>query len=286
MDNSTKIVVSLTVIPPRFNDLGKTLNSLLDQSRRADAIEVTIPKTYRRFPDHVFRLPDVPDGVDVIVSDEDLGPASKVLPCAQRYRDTNTRIVYCDDDRIAPKDWLRSLTAKSMQYPQHAIISSGTDLDRLGVDGIQDARMPRAVRQRSRVDLNYRMRRLGRIIQGLASGQKLPKPGRNPFKTDGYVDIAEGLGGVSVSPEFFDAACFDIPAVVWAVDDIWLSGCLERQGIGIWADSACQGPTEHDGAQHAALAASTIEDADRHNANLSCVRYMQETYGIWPQSRD
>lgn len=281
MKTNSKIVVSLTTIPPRFADLGRTLDGILKQSLRPDSIEVTIPRNYRRFPAHNFCLPSVPEGVDLIISDEDLGPASKILPCAKRYRGEQVRIVYCDDDRIPHKSWLQSLVQASNEKPFNAIASCGTDLDRLGITDPVDQILPRATRRRSIVDPVYRFQRLIQVAHGIIRGETLPKPGRNPFSKDGFVDVAEGLGGVLVYPSFFDDLCFDIPKVIWAVDDIWLSGCLERQGIKIWGTSKCKVPTEHHGGQYSALAQSVIEDADRHKANIECIRYMQRTYGIW-----
>ncbi len=280
MNSETKLVVSLTTIPPRFDDLGLTLHNILNQSHKPDAIEVTIPRSYRRFPEHVFRTPDVPDGVDIMVVDEDLGPASKILPCARRYRGKNVRIVYCDDDRAAPQDWLESLISKSREHPDKAIVAAGTNLDRLlGRRTLSPS--PRAVARPQRTDLGYRLRRIRSSLFGLMTMQKLLKPSRRLFKKDGYVQIACGLGGVSVSPDFFDDESYRIPDVIWAVDDVWLSGCLERQGIPIWVDSQCRTPVEHQGASFNALFKSVIEDATRREANAACVRYMQETYGIW-----
>ena len=43
----------------------------------------------------------------------------------------------------------------------------------------------------------------------------------------GFADILQGLGGVVVRPDFFDDEAFDIPDILWAVDDVWLSGMLE-----------------------------------------------------------
>jgi len=81
-----QIIISLSTIPTRFSLVGETLQCLLGQSIKADKIELWIPRSYRRFPDHVFCIPDVPDGITVKVSEEDLGPATKVLPCAKNYR--------------------------------------------------------------------------------------------------------------------------------------------------------------------------------------------------------
>ena len=104
-----KVILSLSTIPPRFGLLGKSLHSLTNQKRRADEIHIYIPKKYRRFPEHNFCLPDVPDGVSIKLIDYDYGPATKILPCAQAYRGTNTRIIYGDDDRFADTFWLDNM---------------------------------------------------------------------------------------------------------------------------------------------------------------------------------
>ena len=58
-----KIILSLSTIPARFDLLGESLNSLLNQSKKADEIHVYIPKNYKRFPNHEFSTPSVPEGV-------------------------------------------------------------------------------------------------------------------------------------------------------------------------------------------------------------------------------
>ena len=54
-----KVILSLSTIPPRFGMLGASLNSLINQSRKADEIHVYIPKVYRRLPEHNFFKPNV-----------------------------------------------------------------------------------------------------------------------------------------------------------------------------------------------------------------------------------
>ena len=98
----------------------------------------------------------------------------------------------------------------------------------------------------------------------------------------GYIAIGEGYGGVMVRPDYFDDLAYGIPPVVWAVDDIWLSGMLMRQGIRIWvAREIWKGRRLLDLSNHFALSTAVIEGADRHAANRACIDYMRETYGIW-----
>ncbi|WP_158968961.1 glycosyltransferase family A protein [Chachezhania sediminis] len=279
------IVVSLSTIPPRFNMLGGVLQSLLNQRQKIDEIRVNIPRTYRRFPEHAFTEPDLPEGVTLRICDEDFGPATKVLPALQDYRGReDVRIFYCDDDRVAHPTWVEEFVRISKSRPRDCIVNSGLDLKQLGFDTIK-GRSPwnLYVPGRRRFDMVYRGRRIKQQVKQLWTGKKLPKPPRGPaYAKNGYIDIAEGCGGVLVKPHFFDDKVFDVPAKLWSVDDIWLSGMLELKGTGVWINRQGQIPPEMKAATDSALYMAVIEGYDRTEANAACVRYLQETYGIWP----
>ncbi len=81
---SSPTIITLSSIPPRFGLLKPTLFSLLSQRLKAEEVRLYIPHKYRRFPDWDGRLPEVPAGITIVRCDEDLGPATKVLPAAQR----------------------------------------------------------------------------------------------------------------------------------------------------------------------------------------------------------
>jgi len=99
-------IISLTSIPPRFDGLGPVLESLLAQG--ADAVVLALPQRFRRF-DGVFAPPAVPRGVEVIVAEEDFGPACKLLPAQTAFGDET--IVICDDDCLYQPGWLAALVA-------------------------------------------------------------------------------------------------------------------------------------------------------------------------------
>lgn len=276
-----KIVVSLSTIPPRFNEVGAALRCILNQNRRADEIHLYIPQQYRRFPEHAFCLPAVPEGVSIKVVEDDLGPATKILPCAKAHWGTNTRIVYCDDDRLPPKNWLGALLAASERRPDDAVVSSGDLFDRYGISVSFYKRNPRAIPRSRRSDLRYYAARLRQFAHSAITLSKQQKPARHPFRQSGYIAFAHGLGGVSIRPEFLGADDFMIPNILWTVDDIWLSGAFERKGIGIWAEKTVPMPAFGSAAQHSSLAESVIEAHDRSDADLACIKYLQEHYGIW-----
>lgn len=103
----------------------------------------------------------------------------------------------------------------------------------------------------------------------------------------GYADIAEGFMGVLVRPEFFDDEAFDIPTILWAVDDVWLAGCLARKDIPIWVERVVsrrkqdKRKVEGTGGVVAPLTSAVIESHNRAAANQACVRYFREKHGIW-----
>ncbi len=126
------LVVSLTSIPPRFPSLPKVIAALWQQDVRPDRILLTIPKSYRRFPG-TFALPDLP-GVEVLRTQTDLGPASKVLPAAKALQGQKCQLLYCDDDWIYAPDWSAGFLRAAKAQPKKTVIcASGYNVGRLGV---------------------------------------------------------------------------------------------------------------------------------------------------------
>ena len=131
------------MIPPRFDLLGKALNSFMNQKRRADEIHVYIPKAYKSFPEHAFILPNVPDGVHIKVVKKDFGPATKILPCVLANRKSNVRIIYGDDDRYADFNWVDKILVASDEKPDEVIVSQGMTLADYGIK-VKETLSPRA----------------------------------------------------------------------------------------------------------------------------------------------
>jgi hypothetical protein len=82
---------------------------------------------------------------------------------------------------------------------------------------------------------------------------------------------------------------FSIPAVLWSVDDIWLSGNLASNGTGIrWSGRRREEksvPIFVDGQDLGRLPESlNLSECDgfgRLSADYYGVRYFQENFGIW-----
>ncbi len=261
--------------------LQRTLSDLLKQTAEIREIRVNIPHGYRRFPEGSFSLPEVPDGVRIARTEEDYGPATKLLPALTELAGTDEPIIYCDDDRMTSVHWAQDLIDAARARPGMCIANSGWDLDNLGLSVSREPQdTARAVYQTSRRDLPYRMRRIKQAFLK-AQGKPAPKPFRTrTFRREGLIDIMEGCGGVLVRPDFFPAQVFDVPDKLWTVDDIWLSGMVAQNNIRIRGHNGYL-PNEISGAEDDALSNSTIEGLNRQQANLECAQYMQREFGIW-----
>jgi hypothetical protein len=140
---------------------------------------------------------------------------------------------------------------------------------------------PRAKRAKVKYDLNYLARRLRQKFLEISTNKKQYKPARCNYSESGYVDIAMGVGGVSVRADFFDDICFEIPEILWPDDDIWLSGNFIRQGKGIWASNHIKMPVDTGASNISGLAHSIINGKHRNQTALDGILYMQKTYDIW-----
>jgi hypothetical protein len=276
-------VITLSSVPPRFDRIGPVLQCLLAQKLRPEAIELYIPRTYRRFPEWGGGLPEVPEGVTIVRVEEDLGPATKVLPAARARRGQAIDILYVDDDRTYGRNMTRISLGLRKHLPCAAICGAGFSLrDRYDYLVPEDP-VPRMVVERnSFMTLEHQWRRLLGALKSAASGRPRQRTLPKSIARSGYTDIAEGYSGVLIRPDFFDDAAFVIPPVLWAVDDIWLSGMLARRGIPIWADRKLyEFNMILEIGNVAALFDAEIDGAGRDEANRACVDYLRATYGVW-----
>lgn len=274
-------IITLSTIPPRFGMIDQTLESLTQQTADIDRVILYIPRTYRRFPDYDGTLPHVPSGVEVVVVDEDLGPASKVLPAVQAYQGQDVNILFCDDDRLYLENWAQTLINEAQKQPENIICMRGVHMETIGVPPCQNKDQPRAVHTSRKFNAHYRFNRIMQQIDVFSLFTPRHKPPRMDYKTSGFADILEGTGGVLVKPHFFDQKVFDIPDALWAVDDVWLSGHAARAGVKIWGVGGVRTSAELPVLHHAALHNAVIDGLNRQEANRACVKYFRDTYGIW-----
>ncbi|WP_248633265.1 glycosyltransferase family 2 protein [Cereibacter changlensis] len=257
------LIISLSSIPSRFAHLGPTLNSLLTQRRPPDEVRIYVPHAYRRFPEWNGSLPEVPAGVTVLRADCDYGPATKILPAVRDLQGTNTEILFCDDDRIYDPLWTSRFLVQRSQRPDCALVEAGGLLGKSG----------------HCVDAALRVRKgiMYRAIRAASLGLIKPRP----WARSGFVDIAKGYGGVMIRPDFLPSEAFDIPEILWTVDDYWLSGCLRMQGIDIWLNAEAPVSRESRAAACAPLLNFTTGGHDRGKSNAACVAWFRDKYGVW-----
>jgi len=275
-----KLIISLTTIPPRIAKIGPTLRDLLNQSADVHEIRLNLARNYRRFPGETLTVPDLPEGVTVHWSDQDYGPATKIFPTVHDHRGEDVEILFCDDDQPYEPKWAQRFLDARASQPNSCIVGKGYDLDQ-GTGGgsihfeREHIRFPRAVKRTKGV--GYRLLR--------AASLGLIKP--YAYVKDGYVDIMEGYRGVLVKPDFFLGEAFDIPDILWTVDDPWLSGQLERNNVPIWLMAkARQYSKTYDAHNSNRLGAYVYRDHGRIKADAACINYFRETYGIWQDRTD
>lgn len=267
---SCPTVITLSSIPPRFPLLGPALDSLLRQDLPAQAIHLYIPERYRRFPDWDGTLPQVPQSVTIRRCPQDLGPATKILPAAREFAGRDVDLLFCDDDKIYDPRWHGRFKRNRLAHPDKCLVEAGQDLPDIADDARPASRLPRAKRW-SRKPLSYRIKRVLSLFTIKSS----------MYARSGHVDILGGHAGVMVRPDWFDAEAWDIPEILWTVDDPWLSGHLERKGIPIWLIAEIRGMSTSDASEVDALHNLVHEDHDRVRADLAAIDHMRRTYGIW-----
>ena len=275
------LIVSLSSIPTRFDKLGPTLDCLLKQTAKIDRIILYIPESYRRFPDWDGVLPEVPEGVEIHRVPRDMGPATKVLYAARDFRGQDVDLLLCDDDRRYKPGWAQEFLDARADHPDDCIAIAGFEADRYGQSRMLNRPQPRAVRSSRTWDLKFQAKMVWEFLFPPVERKYLREPTRPMFKRSGYVDCFEGFGGALMKPDFFDDSAFDIPEVIWAVDDVWLSGCLAVKGVRIWALADVHDTQHTPAGVYDALHKATIEGADRDDANSACIKHFQDVHGVW-----
>jgi len=197
------VIASLSTVPERIGNLGPTIRSLLRQTRLPDEIVLAVPEFSIReqrpymVPKYVSRWPRL----RVLHCRKDWGPATKFIPIVQEELAAghgNTLIMVVDDDRVYPRDALETYLHYSEQLPEAALCFRG-------------AAMPRS-----------RDWRDAKMIY--ASQLRQPQPAA----------VITGCGSYLIQPRFFDESLWDYsraPRGAFYMDDIWISGCLNRRDV-------------------------------------------------------
>ncbi len=269
------IIVTMTSIPTRFPNLPAKVESLLNQTVAPEAIQIYLPKKYRRFPDAPVDLPKLPPKVEIIRVDEDLGPATKVLYAAKAYRDQNVDLLLCDDDRNQDRRWVERFATARYERPDDLICEEGWNIeDRLGLRR-NFSEQPRAVRNPKR-GKNFRYSLARVLTLGFRAIH------RKVYDHSGYVDVFEGYLGALVPSAAFHHDAWEMPEIVWTVDDVWLSGMAAANGVKVWLNAASR-PYLRDSKFGAvdALKNYSTQGVGRLEADRYCAELLREKYRIW-----
>ena len=265
----------MTSIPPRAAFLERKIESIKNQTLKPDGFEIYIPKRYRRFPDQSFRVKGLPDWVNVVTVDEDLGPATKILPACKKWAGQDVDLLLCDDDRLHDDDWIKRLSEQRAKHPKDIICERGWNVSQKYSYVTENSPQPRAKLSASGGrTFSYRLKRI--LSLGLAH------PPRKIYEEPGYVDVFEGFLGALVPVSAFDQRVFDIPEDVWMVDDVWLSAMAAAKGTGIWAHNEPRpvySNTRWDKVQP--LTTYTEEQIGRVDAERICIELARSSFGVW-----
>lgn len=126
------IIVSLTTIPSRFNDLEVVMKNLLDQTFIPNKIILYIPKYYYRFgskydiPKWMTELEKNNKIFEIHFIDKDYGPATKLLPATKEFTKSTDIIITVDDDILLEKHTLEELVYCHKKYPDMNLGFMGT----------------------------------------------------------------------------------------------------------------------------------------------------------------
>ena len=95
------IYVSLSAIPQRIKNLSKSVDSLLNQTKKPDKIFINIPFKYKRFNETVEsnQIPKFNNNIVEVTRCEDCGPGTKLLGSIDKLK-KNSLIILADDDHI------------------------------------------------------------------------------------------------------------------------------------------------------------------------------------------
>jgi hypothetical protein len=200
---SPRMIVSLSTLPDRIGRLRPTLEALLSQTRPPDEIVLAVPKFSIRqnrgytLPSYLLQMPRL----RLLLCDNDWGPATKFIAVVQDEMAAgrnDTLIMVVDDDRIYPSNSIEIYRHYNAKLTDAALCFRGGPIPR---------------------SLNWRDNKM-------EFGVDLQRPKRTAVMT--------GCGSYLIQPRFFDSSLWDYSAApdgAFYMDDIWISGCLERNGV-------------------------------------------------------
>ena len=203
-------VVSLTTIPARIHRISPTIRSILTQTVKPNVIYLNIPHISKR-QNQTYRIPQTIQALDevrLLRTEQDWGPATKLLPLLQQGLSPDTPIIVIDDDQIYPRRLVETYLYYAHQYSNAALCLAGWQVP---PDFCHQQRIP---------------------VEG-ARTRLIDRPA-NVLEFPQFVDIIQGASSYLVRPRFFEHTIFNYntaPSAAFFVDDIWISGHLAKNKI-------------------------------------------------------
>ncbi|MDQ6911663.1 MAG: glycosyltransferase family 2 protein [Verrucomicrobiota bacterium] len=246
-----RLIVSFSTLPDRIANLRPILECMLGQTRPPDEIFLAIPNFSVRqqrgyvIPSFLQEMPTV----RVVCVERDWGPATKFIPALQNELAAgraDTAIIVLDDDRIYPRDTVESYLHWTTELPDAALCFRG-------------AKMPR----------NFDWR-----VSEMTHGHRIRTPQR--------VAVVTGAGSYLIKPRFFDESLWDYsaaPEAAFYMDDIWISGCLDRRGIKKFVVPASAGQ-RHVKAQQRTMTLHEVPNGRQPNNN-EVIAYFRDGWNVF-----
>eukprot|EP01089_Gocevia_fonbrunei_P004677 TRINITY_DN14715_c0_g1_i1.p1 TRINITY_DN14715_c0_g1~~TRINITY_DN14715_c0_g1_i1.p1 ORF type:complete len:364 (-),score=38.18 TRINITY_DN14715_c0_g1_i1:201-1292(-) len=117
----SRVVVSLTTLPHHLHKLQPTLDSLLKQTVKPDAIYLNLPSVPNPRTGQIYDLDfAAPDGITILRPYKDYGPLTKLFPAILQEQDPETIIITVDDDQLYSADMVNYLTWYAEHFPDTA----------------------------------------------------------------------------------------------------------------------------------------------------------------------
>lgn len=124
-----RVVATCTTIPTRYNTLIKTIESLVNQKYKFNAIYLALPKYSERLKLDYPPLPDyIKKYCTIVRSEIDYGPVTKLYGALISEKEPDTIIFSVDDDVIYPPQILKVFLKHALDFPNHAITSTGSNI--------------------------------------------------------------------------------------------------------------------------------------------------------------
>lgn len=239
----SNIIISLTTIPPRFNEINLTINSLLNQKIKPNKIIINIPEKYNNYTYSDNDLPQYTNEVVIINKcQKDYGPATKLLGLSMFDLDDNDLIIVCDDDREYSDDLVENLTNEYNKCPDGVYTGIGWTSDGLSMNKYIRNSIPPCID----------------ILAGCC-GFLIPRR-LCPFN----------------DPDFFIT---DPADAKYYVDDVWISGFLTKNKINIYLMPCYKDASRTKNDSISSL--TDNKSFPRNNSNILCFDFFAEKYQLY-----